>query len=703
MNDYFFTILKKIQKIPFLPKYVILAFDIANVTCCYFLSLYVSYALMYEKAAFNAFFVKLPVCVLVSGFFFYLFNTFSEYIRFSSFKTIMRIFMALFCIHVCLLAIFRTFPVFLNYSRFGLAESLFGFLLSAFIIYFIRTGVRVVNDYMLRKVMKAKGIPLLIYGIDSVHIGIAKMIRLDDRFPYTVVGFIAYKPIPRRYQILGSNVYSSEDVFNEVIVNKGIKTILVRAEDLQSETKKALFRKFIEHKFNLLSMPSIENVNDIRKIRKVNIEDLLGRSPIKTDLASIGRNMKGKTVMVTGAAGSIGGEIVRQLCKFELDKLLMVDIAETPLHNLSLELNGSTLITYIPFVSDVRNKNKMKGIFERYKPHYIYHAAAYKHVPLMEQYPSEAVFTNVMGTKIIADLAVTFDAECFVMISTDKAVNPTNVMGASKRIAEMYIQSKSGALKKAPNVSSPPVRFITTRFGNVLGSNGSVIPTFARQITNGGPITVTHPDIVRYFMTIPEACSLVLEAGNMGKGGEVFVFDMGEMVKIKDLAEEMIRLSGLEPYKDIDIVYTGLRPGEKLHEELLHRNEHAKTLQNEKIMIGNVREYSYEQVSFWLEKLLHTARTSNEREVVTIMKEMVPEYISNNSEYTQLDKIKANNTINGDMVSYIPPSLSLNGVAKLDLASPDSQSTQNGAVISNPTPPDPRSKHTIPTSLNYDI
>ena len=499
--------------------------------------------------------------------------------------------------------------------------------------------VRLFYEYAVRTVVKRKGTPLLIYGIDAVHIGIAKMIRLDEKFPYTVAGFIARKPLPDRHQILGSRVYSIEDVFNGVIAHKGIKAVLVRAEDLHSEKRKTLFRRFMEHKIELLSMPAIENLNDISKIRKINIEDLLGRNPIKTDIASIGKNMKGKTVLITGAAGSIGSEIVRQLCRFDLNRLLLVDIAETPLHQLSLELNDATLIPYVPFIADIRNKNRMQHIFEQYQPHYIFHAAAYKHVPLMEQHPGEAVLTNVMGTKIIADLAMTYKAECFVMISTDKAVNPTNVMGASKRIAEMYIQSLSTIRQKELNIATAShLRFITTRFGNVLGSSGSVIPRFAKQITEGGPITVTHPEIIRYFMTIPEACSLVLEAGNMGKGGEVFVFDMGESVKIKDLAEEMIRLSGLEPYKDIGIVYTGLRPGEKLHEELLYDKEKTVMMQNKKIMIGNVREYDHNQITLWLEKLLQTAETYNETDIVKTMKEIVPEFVSSNSTFEVLDK-----------------------------------------------------------------
>ena len=574
----------------------------------------------------------------VTGLFFFIFNTYSEYVRFSSFRNVLRIFLALICSHLTMLLLFRSFPVVFHHSPYAKVAFIISVLLSACVIICFRMIVRLSYDYILSKFVNKKRIPLLIYGIDAVHVGIAKMIRFDENFPYVVAGFISHNPLPFHHRLLGSRVYSPEDVFNESLIDKGIKTVLVRAEELHFEKTKMLLRRLIAHKIVLLSMPAIENLSDIRKIRKINIEDLLGRHPIQTDIESIGMNLKGKTVMITGAAGSIGSEIVRQLCRFDLNRLILVDIAETPLHQLTLDLNDTTRIPYISCLADIRNQNKMECIFNKLKPHYIFHAAAYKHVPLMEQFPAEAILTNVMGTKIIADLAMAHGTECFVMISTDKAVNPSNVMGASKRIAEIYIQCLSNAVKKSKTAT--PLRFITTRFGNVLGSNGSVIPHFARQIAEGGPITVTHPDIIRYFMTIPEACSLVLEAANLGTGGEVFVFDMGKSVKIKDLAEEMIRLSGLEPYKDIDIVYTGLRPGEKLHEELLYDKEKTETLQNKKIMIGNhVREYDCQQVNVWIEQLVQTAnQTCSEKQVVKLMKGIVPEFISNNSVYETLDK-----------------------------------------------------------------
>ena len=632
------VLLNGLHKFPFLSRWMIFSADVAFVAISFFLSYYIRYSLLDVVTVFDLFFRQLLACVVIAGIFFFIFKTSSEFIRFSSFWHIMRVYLSIFCIHISVFFLFSFFPAVFNYSKYTLISLIISFLISGSIIINYKIIINILYDLLLRNRMKKKGIPLLIFGIDAVHIEIARLIRMDEKVPYNVVGFIACNPLSNHHQIMGSPVYPPEDVLNEVIINKGIKTILVRAEDLESDKNKALFRRFTEHKVQLLSLPHIDKLKNIRRMQKININDLLQRSPIKTDIAAIGKNMKGKTVLVTGAAGSIGREMVRQLSRFELEKLLLVDIAETPLHQLSLELHEMTNVTYIPLVADVRNIKRMKPIIEQYKPHYIFHAAAYKHVPLMEKYPSEAVLTNVLGTKIMADLAVVNKAECFVMISTDKAVNPSNVMGASKRIAEMYIQSLSSAFKIDDGLFTSDLRLITTRFGNVLGSNGSVVPRFAKQIAEGGPITVTHPDIIRYFMTIPEACSLVLEAGNLGKGGEVFLFDMGESVKISTLAEEMIRLSGLEPYKDINIVYTGLRPGEKLHEELLYDKEKTQTSPNKRIMIGNVRQYDFLQVSAWLQKLLQAAHTFNELEVVKVMKEIVPEFISNNSEFEVLDK-----------------------------------------------------------------
>jgi len=391
----------------------------------------------------------------------------------------------------------------------------------------------------------------------------------------------------------------------------------------------------LSHNTKVLNVPPVTNwINgqlSFRQIRKIQIEELLEREPIRLDEDNISKQLNGKTVLVTGAAGSIGSEIVRQIARFNPGMLILLDQAESPLYELEMEcLEQFPQVKSEVVMGDVRNRQRMENVFRTFRPQLVYHAAAYKHVPMMELNPSESVLTNVLGTKIVADLAVGYKVEKFVMISTDKAVNPTNVMGASKRIAEIYTQSLNNHISGT--------RFITTRFGNVLGSSGSVIPRFRQQIENGGPVTITDPEITRYFMTIPEACRLVLEAGCMGKGGEIFIFDMGKSVKIIDLAKKMIALSGMELGKDIDISITGLRPGEKLYEELLNNTENTVPTHHSKILIAQVKEYNYETVSKDISELVSLFDAQNNVQIVTKMKAMVPEYVSNNSEYEKLDK-----------------------------------------------------------------
>ena len=642
IGHYFPFFLRKVKAFPILSKYLIITADISFVAISFFLSFYIRYILFDDLTVFQSFYLKLLICVGFAGLFFYIFNTHSDLIRYTSCRNILRIFVALLCTYVCTFLTIWIFHVFLNFSVITtLVGLLFCFILSLCIIFICRTSISVFYDFSVENGDRKDCIPLLIYGIEAVHIGIANMIRLNEHFPYKVVGFISPEPLSFQHNILGLKIYSTKEVFTNQNKQHSIKAVLVFSDDLKSEKNKEVIKRFINSNINVMSISSRQNPYNIPQMQKIKIEDLLGRSTITTDITSIGKSLENKTVLITGAAGSIGSEIVRQLSRFNLEMLVLIDTAESPLHQLALDLKGSTNVPFHAIIADVRNKKRMESIFDKYRPHHIYHAAAYKHVPMMEQHPSEAVITNVLGTQIVADLTVAYRAECFVLISTDKAVNPSNVMGASKRIAEIYIQSLSTFLKseETPNIDWP--RFITTRFGNVLGSNGSVIPLFTKQIAEGGPITLTHPDIIRYFMTIPEACSLVLEAGNIGKGGELFIFDMGESVKIKDMAEEMIRLSGLTPHKDINIVYTGLRPGEKLHEELLHNREKMKPTHNKKIMIGRVRQYDYLQVCKWVDRLMQTADACDENDIVKIMKKIVPEFLSNNSEYEVLDKATA--------------------------------------------------------------
>ncbi len=431
---------------------------------------------------------------------------------------------------------------------------------------------------------------------------------------------------------LSTQIQIMRDGVADIFLKNGIKLLMLNQVE--------------EFDLNSKAMPALST-----HVHNINIEDLLGRDPIHTENPKIKNMIQGQTVMITGAAGSIGSEIVRQVASMGAGDIVLLDQAETPMHEMQLEMEAAFPNVRIHlFIGDVANLDRMTHAFEKYHPRYVFHAAAYKHVPMMERNPPEAVLTNVFGTKNIADLSVKFGVDKFVMISTDKAVNPTNVMGASKRIAEIYVQSLFFHLRT--NSDRPATRFITTRFGNVLGSNGSVIPLFRRQIEQGGPVTITHRDIIRYFMTIPEACSLVLEAGCMGAGGEIFIFDMGEPVKIWDLAVRMISLTGMEPGKDIKIVETGLRPGEKLYEELLNEKEHTIATHHKKIMIARVRTYDYNDVCEHLERMRELVHKGSSHGIVAEMKHMVPEFKSNNSQWQKIDIEVANDT--EDMMTEKP-------------------------------------------------
>lgn len=490
---------------------------------------------------------------------------------------------------------------------------------------------------------------ILIYGIDEKSV--SQKLRLQQSEEYAVAGFCTCKNLYKAYKICGLPLYKIADEagFKELVVRHHIQGILFPTqEDVRTE-KERLIRFIENNRLKALIVPSIDEATgtpDARRvIRDIKVEDLLGRDEIRINMNEIQSKFFQKTVLVTGAAGSIGSELCRLIAELSVRKIILFDSAETPLHNLYLEMEEKfPRLDFSAVIGDVRLRTSVEAVFKRYNPHLVLHAAAYKHVPLMENNPCEAVHVNALGTRNVADMAVQYGVEQMVMISTDKAVNPTNVMGASKRLAEIYVQSLGCSIGE--QAIAGRTRFITTRFGNVLGSNGSVIPLFKRQIEKGGPLTVTHPDIIRYFMTIPEACRLVLEAASIGHGNEIFVFDMGEAVKIDSLARRMVMLAGYRPDVDIRIVYTGLRPGEKLYEELLCNGEDTLPTNNEKIRIAKVRRYAYHEVLCAYEQLERAVCERNVAETVQRMKQLVPEYVSPaNSAFAELDTFRSHSPV----------------------------------------------------------
>ena len=495
---------------------------------------------------------------------------------------------------------------------------------------------------------------VIIYGAGEAGIAAKRTLDHDNKVNMMLEAFIDDDERKAGKSIDGIKIFHTREFLN-LIKQEKVDDLIIASQNIPPDRKNKIVDICLENDVKVLTLPPVRSwINgqlSSKQLQNIKIEDLLEREPIEINNDIIGDQLKGRRVLVTGAAGSIGSEIVRQIAEFGPQMIILNDQSETPLHELHLELQENNLENnFHSFIGDVRDHCRMELLFQTFKPHYVYHAAAYKHVPLMEHNPAEAVRTNVMGTKVVADLSVKYGVQKFVMISTDKAVNPTNVMGASKRIAEIYVQSLFNSFKyQEPAVytnglshlnrdrSGVNTRFITTRFGNVLGSNGSVIPRFKAQIQKGGPITVTHPEITRYFMTIPEACRLVLEAGSMGEGGEIFIFDMGKSVKIVELAKKMVRLSGLVPHQDIAIEFSGLRPGEKLYEELLNDLENTMPTHHEKIMVAQVREYHFQTINEHIRELIKLSCEYKDRQVVVKMKEIVPEFKSNNSVYEELD------------------------------------------------------------------
>lgn len=592
--------------------------------------------------------ILVVILIFFNGITFMLFRTSSGILRFSSFSDLMRITYSLIggygvaYLGIIILKMYQ--------PGFHLDDVTFIsiFFLNMFLMIFSRILVKEVYDFITGR--EVKPVNVFIYGAKEVGVSVAKAMKGNSEFNYRVLGFISDENQMVGKELMGITIYANnEDIFR-ILESKNVDTIIVSPQQMEEINNSDLLNNFVDHNISLLTTVPLNEWNGMimskEQLKDVQIEDLLPRDPIHVNMLKIASNIEGKRVMVTGAAGSIGSEIVRQVANFNPYCIILIDQAETPLHDMRLELQEKWReLRAETIVADVGNASRMERIFSRTRPQYIFHAAAYKHVPMMEDNVSESVQTNVLGTKIMADLAVKYNADKFVMVSTDKAVNPSNVMGCSKRICEIYVQSLAKHIAKDGRKTT---QFITTRFGNVLGSNGSVIPLFREQIKYGGPVTVTHPEIIRYFMTIPEACQLVLQAGSMGNGGEIYIFDMGKPVKILDLAKRMIRLSGSQ---NIKIEFTGLRHGEKLYEELLNIAEHTKPTYHEKIMIADVREYEYEEVKHKVDALIHASYEYDDMRTVKKMKEIVPEFHSINSPFEAIDRLLENISEKGMLVA----------------------------------------------------
>lgn len=579
--------------------------------------------------------VILPILVFFNIVFFIFFKTFSGILRFSSFNDLSKIVSALTLGYGIALVFVEVLTFSGRALQFKVQAFFLAYIFNVVLMVLSRIVVKEVFDLVTSQT--SGYVNVFLYGTKLPAIRIAKSLKGSNDFNFKVRGFISDEEQMIGKNILGQKVYGTNENLFRALEQKNIKKIIVSPNKLQEIRDSHLLDKFLENSISLLTTTPLNEWSGEKvtkdQFKDIQIEDLLPRKQIKIDMQSIAANLQGKRVMITGAAGSIGSEIVRQVAAFNPYSLILIDQAETPLHSLRLEIKSKWKeLKAHSIVADIANCSRLEKIFQDAKPDYIFHAAAYKHVPMMEENVSEAIQTNIQGTKNLADLAVKYHATKFVMISTDKAVNPTNVMGCSKRISEIYVQSLAKHIKDN-NIST--VQFITTRFGNVLGSNGSVIPFFKDQIKKGGPVTVTHPDIIRYFMTIAEACQLVLEAGSMGKGGEIFIFDMGEPVKILDLAKRMIRLSGVQ--NNIKIEFSGLRHGEKLYEELLNVAEHTKPTYNDKIMVANVREYEYMGANKLITELIEKSFCYDDMFNVAAMKAIVPEFKSVNSPFETID------------------------------------------------------------------
>lgn len=632
-----YSVIKWVYNLSFLPRWVIIVIDLAFITFSSVLAYLLRFNFDIQDIQENRFasgVLLTVVCGLVS---IMALESYKGIVRYTGIRDGVRIFFMLVLNSTLVCVINLVYFANFNINLIPYSVVLISYLASFLFLFNYRLLVKYVFSFYKRGVIK--NMKVLIFG--SGQTGLITKHVIDSSPSSRVFGFLEDDPRKVGKVINGSKIYkATQEELENLFVNLSIDELIITVKNLSVQRKNELVDICLRHKVKIRVVPPVERwvrgELSLNQIKDIHIEDLLERDAIKLHNPDIYSQIKGKRICITGGAGSIGSELVRQIMRYRPETLVLIDQAESALYEIDREIRAlDTEVKVFAYVADITNVERIGPILKMHKPNMIFHAAAYKHVPLMESNPSEAVLCNVLGTKNLADLAVEHKVEKFVMISTDKAVNPTNVMGCSKRIAEIYVQSLNNYMA---NTAQHGTSFVTTRFGNVLGSNGSVIPVFKKQIEQGGPITVTHPEITRYFMTIPEACQLVLEAGVMGNGGEIFIFDMGQSVKIYDLAKKMVLLSGLTPGKDIDIVFTGLREGEKLYEELLNQEENTVPTHHEKIMIAKVQEYSYKEINNYIELFNDLINDKNELKMVALMKELVPEYRSNYSRFEVLDR-----------------------------------------------------------------
>jgi FlaA1/EpsC-like NDP-sugar epimerase len=630
-----------IYNLTYLPRWIIVLIDCAVLVLAFCFTYFIFNGPGLHYILTSHFYVFVSFLFGVNVFSFWLFRTYSGIIRHSSYIDAVKLLFSQTAVLVFFFLFNFIFELYTGRKVFMNTAFFINIVLSFCGLFLYRVVVKQTFELYFIENNDSKLIKTIIYGTDANAISIANALKFETPSRFKIIGFVDKNNQNGSKRMLDLPILVLRKKLPTLMRSIGAKGVVIADKSLSKEEKIAIIDQCLEFNFKVYTLPAISDWEDQKeisqKVKNIQIEDLLERSPIILDNESISKQLNGKTILITGAAGSIGSEIVRQVLSFNPRKVIILDQAETPLHHIGLEvgsINSGVIIHSV--IADIRDKSAVERVFKLYRPEMVYHAAAYKHVPLMEDNPSQAILTNVSGTKNIADLSCEYGVKKFVMISTDKAVNPSNVMGASKRIAEKYVQSLH--LKCQKNSHLYPTKFITTRFGNVLGSNGSVVPLFSKQIAEGGPITITHPDIIRYFMTIPEACQLVLEAGSMGKGGEIYIFDMGKPVKIIDLARKMIRLAGYVPDKDIKIKIVGLRPGEKLYEELL--NDTSKTLPtyHEKIMIAQEIQEEFIDLHDNINELIGIAAFFDNDDIVAKMKKIVPEFISMNSTYEILDK-----------------------------------------------------------------